>query len=68
MKLITRASVMNFWVRQLNSQREVYRDECGEKQYTLMAEQAAEHFDIATENGQSPLEEDIAQWATEMHF
>lgn len=68
MSTITRTSVMNYWTRELNSGRETYKDECGEKQYTKMGEDAAIHFGIASETAQSDIEKDIFEWATEMTF
>lgn len=68
MLTLTRTSVMNFWTRQLNSGKETYKDECGEKQFTRMGEDAAQHFGIATDQGNSAVEQDIFDWATEMIF
>jgi hypothetical protein len=65
MKTITRESVMNYWVNQLNSQKETYKDDCNEWNTTYMGEQAAEHFGIMSEEGNSPLEQDIFDWAVE---
>jgi hypothetical protein len=68
MKSITRIAVLNFWTRELNSGRETYKDECGEKDYTLMGEHAAEHFSVESEQGNSEIEQDIFQWTTELIF
>jgi hypothetical protein len=65
MKVITRESVMNYWVRQLNSQKETYKDECNEWNTTLMGEQAAEYFGVDSEMGNTPIEQDIFDWAVE---
>jgi hypothetical protein len=65
---ITRASVMNFWTRELNSGRRTYRDDSGEKEYTQMGEDAAAHFGILSEDGQSEIEMQMFDWAVEMIF
>jgi hypothetical protein len=67
-RTISRTSVMNFWTRELNSGRETYRDESGEKNYTQMGEDAAEHFGVLSIDGQSDIEKDIFDWATELVF
>lgn len=68
MEQITRTKVMNYWTRQINSGKETYKDECGEKQYTKMGEDAADHFGVMSDNGQSDIEKDIFDWATELIF
>lgn len=67
-QIITRAMVMNYWTRQINSRKETYKDECGEKDYTRMGEDAARHFEVATDTGDTNIEHDIFDWATELHF
>jgi hypothetical protein len=68
MKTITRTSVMNYWTRQLNAGKETYKDDCGEKDYTKMGEDAAEHFGVLSENGETEIEQEIFAWATEINF
>lgn len=68
MRTITRTSVMNYWISQINSGRETYKTECGDNDYTYMGEDAARHFGISSENGQSEVEQDIFEWATELTF
>ena len=65
MKTITRASVMNFWVKAIAKDNEGYIDECNEFNTTYMGEMAAEHFGVMTEMGNSETESDIFDWAVE---
>lgn len=59
---------MNYWTRQINSGAETYKDDVGEKDYTYMGEDAARHFGVESETGQTDIEKDIFEWATEMIF
>ncbi len=59
---------MNYWTSQINAGKETYKDDCGNIDYTYMGEDAARHFGIESDNGQSPVEVDIFEWATEMIF
>lgn len=59
---------MNYWTNELNSGRETYKTDNGEIDYTYMGEDAARYFGIDSENGQSEVEQDIFEWATEMTF
>ena len=68
MENITRTKVLNYWTRQINSGKETYKDECGEKDFTRMGEDAAEHFGVMSDNGQTDIEKDIFDWATELIF
>jgi len=65
MRLITRESVMNYWVNQLNSQKETYKDDCNEWNTTYMGEVAAIHFNVASDDGNTEIERDIFDWAVE---
>lgn len=65
MKTITRASVMNFWVRALNKDSKGLIDDCREFNTTQMGEDAADHFDVMTDNGDSEIEREIFDWAVE---
>lgn len=65
---ITRTSVMNYWTKEINSGRETYKDECSDKDYTKMGEDAARKFGVLSNNGQSDIELQIFEWATEMIF
>ncbi len=65
MKSITRASVMNFWVREINKDNEGYIDECREFNTTYMGEMAAEHFGVLSEMGDTEVESEIFDWAVE---
>lgn len=64
MKTITRASVFNFWLRDISKSPNIYID-CGEFNTTVMGEEAACHFDCDTEMGQSDIEQQIFDWAVE---
>ena len=62
---ITRASVMNFWTRDISKNNADYIDDCNEFNTTVMGEQAAEHFGVMSENGNTAVEQDIFDWAVE---
>ncbi len=64
MKTITRTSVFNFWNRDIAKYPKQYID-CGEFDTTMMGEEAAEHFECLTEDGQSEIEREIFDWAVE---
>jgi hypothetical protein len=64
MKTITRASVMNFWVRDIRKNNADYID-CGEFNTTAMGEMAADHFDVMSDDGNTPIEQNIFDWAVE---
>lgn len=63
-KIITRASVFNFWNRDIQKYPAQYID-CGEFITTTMGEEAAEHFGCMTDDGQSEIEREIFDWAVE---
>lgn len=62
---ITRPSVMNFWLRNLNKNKEMYVDDAGELNITLLGEEAAEHFGVMSDNGQTEIEQQLFDWAVE---
>lgn len=68
MKRITRTAVMNYWTRQINAGKETYKDECGEKDFTRMGEDAAQHFGVLSDNGDTDIEQDIFDWAQQVIF
>lgn len=68
MATITRELVMNYWTSQVKAGKETYTDTAGEIDYTYMGEDAAWHFRVDTEDGQSEIEKNIFEWATEMIF
>lgn len=65
MKTITRASVMNFWNRDIVKNNADYIDDCDEFNTTVMGEQAAEHFGVMSDNGDTDAEQQIFDWAVE---
>jgi hypothetical protein len=64
MTTITAASVTNFWIRDIRKNNADYMD-CGEFNTTMMGEMAADHFGVATEMGNSAIEQDIFDWAVD---
>lgn len=65
MATLTRASVMNFWSRDIAKNNADYIDDCNEFNTTVMGEHAAEHFGVMSEDGNTPVEQDIFDWAVE---
>lgn len=64
MKRITNEAVWNFWIREIQKSPTDYID-CGEFNTTAMGESAAQHFDCMTDEGKSPIEQDIFDWAVD---
>lgn len=61
--VISRNKVFEYWKNELIRNPKVYDDSIGEKIYTLMSEDAEQHFRVATPNGDSFMEELISDWA-----
>lgn len=62
---LTRQRVFEYWFDQENGRRSPYIDECGEYNSTAMGEDAATYFCVATDNGDTKIEQDIFDWAVE---
>lgn len=65
MEKVTRTAVMNFWKDQTINQKNSYQDSSGEWEYTRMGEEAAAHFGVMSDDGQTDIEQNIFDWATE---
>lgn len=65
MDKVTRIAVMNFWRDQITNKVDTYQDSSGEWEYTRMGEEAAAHFDVMSEDGQTEIEQKIFDWAIE---
>lgn len=59
----TKTRIFDYWKNELIRNPKVYDDSIGEKIYTLMSEDAEQHFKVATPNGDSFIEELISDWA-----
>ncbi len=69
MENINRTIVLNYWTRQINAGKETYRDPLtNEKDFTKMGEDASSYFGVLSENGQTDIEQQIFEWATELIF
>lgn len=62
---LTRERVFEYWFDQEYGRRSPYIDECGEYNPTQMGEDAAVYFCVATDNGDSKIEQNIFDWAIE---
>jgi hypothetical protein len=65
MNHITKNAVMDYWQGQASIDPEKYLDSAGELNYTMMGEDAAEHFGVLSDDGDTDIEESIFEWATE---
>lgn len=62
---LTRERVFEYWFDQEYGRRSPYVDECGEYNSTQMGEDAATYFCVATDNGDTEIEQLIFDWAVE---
>jgi len=61
---ITSAAVSNFWTRTMLKNIDTWID-CGEFNTTAMGEDAAVKFGVASDMGNSAIEQDIFDWAVD---
>jgi hypothetical protein len=62
---LTKERVFEYWRDQEYGRRSPYIDDCNEYDTTAMGEDAATYFCVATDNGDSQIEQSIFDWAVD---
>jgi hypothetical protein len=60
----TKNQCYQYWTQEMKVNPEMYMD-CGEINTTTLGENAAQHFDCMSDEGNSDIEQDIFDWAVD---